>query len=130
MKGDKLVIGALLDSINMNLGKGASVPLSEESNSFKLHLNFLFEKEAISVIDFSLVLCSTTHYGVQLEKGMNQEGNPFALAEMGIQYQYTCIRSKISNLGQILVFITQSELKSPFCLTQLTLTHHLVAPIR
>ena len=75
MKGDKLVIGALLDSMIMNLGEGASVSLSEESDSFKLRLNFLFEKEAVSVIYFLLVLCSTTHHGVQLEKGMNQEGN-------------------------------------------------------
>ena len=80
MKGDKLVTRALLDSMIMNLGKGTSVSLSEESDSFKLCLNFLFEKEAISAIYFSLVLCSTTHYGVQLEKEMNQGGNPFALA--------------------------------------------------
>ena len=77
MKGDKLVIRALLDSIIMNLGKGASVSLSEESDSFKLCLNFLFEKEAISVLYFSLLLCFTTHNEVQLEKGMNEEENPF-----------------------------------------------------
>ena len=47
MKGDKFVIGALLDSMIMNLGKCASVSLSEESDSFKLHLNVLFEKGAI-----------------------------------------------------------------------------------
>ena len=46
MKGDKFVIGALLDSMIMNLEKGASVSLSEESVSFKLHMNFLLEKEA------------------------------------------------------------------------------------
>ena len=109
MKGDKLVIGALLDSMIMNLGKGTSVSLSEESNLFKLHLNFLFDKEAISVIYFSLVLCPTIHHGVQLEKGMNQGGNPFTLAETRIQYQYTLIKSKILNLCQILVFITQSN---------------------
>ena len=40
MKGDEFVIGALLDSMIMNLGKGVSVSLSEESNSFKLRLNF------------------------------------------------------------------------------------------
>ena len=39
MNGDKLVIGALLDSIIMNLGKGASVSLYEEFDSFKLRLN-------------------------------------------------------------------------------------------
>ena len=66
MKADKLVVGTQLDSMIMNLGKGASVSLSEESDSFKLSLNFLFEKEAISVIYFSLVRCFTTHHGVQL----------------------------------------------------------------
>ena len=109
MKGDKLVIEALLDSMIINLRKGTSVSLSEESDSFKLCLNFLFEKEAISVIYFSLVLCSTTHQRVKLEKGMNQGGNPFDLAETEIQYQYTRIKSKISNLWQILIFITQSN---------------------
>ena len=92
INGDKLVIEALLDSMIMNLGEGASVSLSEESDSFKLRLNFLFEKEAISIIYFSLVLCSTSHHGVQLEKRMNQVGNPFALAETGIQiplYSYS-----------------------------------------
>ena len=44
MKGDKLVIGVLLDSMIMNLGKGASVSLFEESDSFKLGLNILFKK--------------------------------------------------------------------------------------
>ena len=107
MKGNKFVIGALLDSMIMNLGKRASVSLSEVSYSFRLCLNFLFEKEAISVKHVSLVLCSTTHHGVLLEKGMNQGENPFTLGEMGIQYLYTCIKSKISNLCQILVFITQ-----------------------
>ena len=32
IKGDKLVIRALLDSMTMNLGKGVSVSLSEESD--------------------------------------------------------------------------------------------------
>ena len=84
MKGDKLIIGALLHSMIMNLGEGASVSLSEESDLFKLRLNFLFEKEAISVIYFSQVLCSTTHHRVQLDKGMNQRGNPLASDETGI----------------------------------------------
>ena len=56
IKGDELEIGALLNSMIMNLGKGISVSLSEESDSFKLRLNFLFEYEAISAIYFSLVL--------------------------------------------------------------------------
>ena len=107
MKGDKFVIGTVLDSMIMNLGKGASVSLPEESDSFKLRLNFLFEKEAISVIYFSLVFCSTTHHRVQFEKGINQGGNPFALAETGIQYQ-----SKISNFCQILFFYNSKVLSS------------------
>ena len=67
MKGDKFVIGALSDSMIMNLGKGASVSLSEESDLFWLHLNLLFEKEAISVICFSLVLCSITEFNLRRE---------------------------------------------------------------
>ncbi len=39
MKGDKFVIGALLDSMIMNREKGTSVSLSEESDSFKLRLS-------------------------------------------------------------------------------------------
>ena len=58
MNGDKL------DLMIMNLGKGASVSLSEESDLFKLRLNFLFENDAMSVIYFSLLQCSTTHHGV------------------------------------------------------------------
>ena len=38
MKDDRLVIGALLDSMFMSLWKGDSVSLSEESDSF----NFFF----------------------------------------------------------------------------------------
>ena len=45
MNGDKLVIGALLDLMIMNPGKGASVSLSEESDSFKLRLNFFLRKK-------------------------------------------------------------------------------------
>ena len=129
MNGDKLVIGELLDSMIMNLGKVASVSLSEESDLFKLHLNFLFEKEAIFVIYFSLVLCSTTHHGVQLEKGMNQGGNPFALAETGIQYQYTHAKSMIQSLCQILLLITQQSNSShnSYLSTQLTLSPRLLA---
>ena len=60
MKGDKLVIGALLDSMIKNLGKGASVSLSEEFDFFKLRFNFLFEKEAISVI--YIFTCPMLHH--------------------------------------------------------------------
>ena len=45
MKGDELVIRALLDSMIMNLGKGASVLLSEESNSFEFSWNFCLRKK-------------------------------------------------------------------------------------
>ena len=77
MKGDKFVIGALLDSMIMNLGKGASVYLSEESDSFKLRLNFLFEKEAISVICFSLVLCSTTESNLRRKWTKGETHSPW-----------------------------------------------------
>ena len=79
MKGDKFVIRVLLDSMIMNQEKGAFISRSEESNSFKSRLNFSFEKDAMSVIYFSLILCPP-HLGVQLEEWMNQEGNTFALA--------------------------------------------------
>ena len=35
------------------------------------------------MINFSSVLCSTTHHGVKLLLGINQEGNPFTLVETG-----------------------------------------------
>ena len=85
MNGDRFVMGELVVSITMNLGKGDSALLSEEFNTEKFHLNFLFEK-AIYIICFSLVLCSTTHHRVQLVLGMFQGGNPFALVETGIHY--------------------------------------------
>ena len=50
-----------------------------------------------------------THHGVQLEKRMNQGGNPFALAETGIKYQYTHAKSMIMSLCQILLLITQQS---------------------
>ena len=107
MKSDKLVIRALLDSMIMNLGKGASVSLSEKSDSFELRLNFfVWERSHIRYIFFTGPML---HHRVQLEKGMYQGGNPFTLAERGIQYQYTRIKSKISYLCKVLVFITQSN---------------------
>ena len=52
MKGDGFVMGELVGSISMNLGKGDSASLSkEESNSERFHFNFLFEK-AIYIICF------------------------------------------------------------------------------
>ena len=66
------------DSITMNLGKSA-VSFSE---SEEFRLDFLFE-DAIYAVYFSLALRSTTHHGVQLVLGMNQEGNPFSLVETG-----------------------------------------------
>ena len=128
MERDKFVIGALLDSIIMKLGKGVSALLAKESDSFKMRFNFLFEKEVMSIICFSLVLCSTIHHGAQLKKGINQGVNPFALPETRIQYQYTHIKSKILNLSQILVFITGST--SLLLLTQLTLNPFVLALIR
>ena len=75
----------------MNLGKSFSV---SESESDKYLLDFLKEEAMIGVC-FSLVLCSTIHCRVQLVLGISQGGNPFALAETGIHYQYTCIKSEI-----------------------------------
>ena len=58
---------------------------------------------------------------------MNQGGNPFALAETGIQCQYTHARSMILSLCQILVLVTQlsnSDQKSRLS-AQLTLSPRL-----
>ena len=92
MNGDRFV-----DSITMNLGKSNSASLSEESNSEWFRLNFLFE-EAICIIYFSLVLCSTTHHEVQLVLVTYQGGSPFALVEVRIHYLYTRVESKILSL--------------------------------
>ena len=61
--------------------------------------------------------------------GINQGGNPFALAEMGIQYQYTHAKSMILSLCQILVLITQQSNSSQksYLSTQSTLSPHLLA---
>ena len=61
---------------------------------------------------YSLILWSTSHHGLQLEKGMNQGGNPFALAETGIQYQYTHAKGMILSLCQIMLFKKQQSLSS------------------
>ena len=73
----------------------------------------------------SLVQCSTTHDGVQLEKGMNQGDNPFALAETGIQYQYTHAKSMILSLCQILLLITQQPNGTHKSYLSAQLTHSL-----
>ena len=78
----------------MNLRKSLSV---SESESDKYLLDILKEEAMIGVF-FSLVLCSTTHRGVQLVLGINQWGNLFALAVTGIHYQCTRIKSEILSL--------------------------------
>ena len=78
----------------MNLGKSLSV---SESKSDKYLLDFLKEEAMIGVC-FSLVVCSTTHRGVQLVLGISQWGSPFTLAVTGIHYQYTRIKSEIPSL--------------------------------
>ena len=79
------------DSIMMNLGKSLSV---SDSESDKYLLDFLKEEAMIGVC-FSLVHRSTTHREVQLLLGISQGGNLFAMAERGIHYQYTRIKSEI-----------------------------------
>ena len=44
MNGDSFLMGKLVDSITMNVGKSDSALISEESNSERFSLNFLFEK--------------------------------------------------------------------------------------
>ena len=61
------------------------------------------------VLCFSLVLYSTTHHWVQLMLEINQGGNPFALAETGIKYQYTHAKRMILSLSQILVLISHQS---------------------
>ncbi len=84
----------------MNLGK--SVASFSESDRFRL--DFLFE-DTIYVVYFSLTLRSTTHHRVQLVLGINQGENPFTLAETGIHYHYTHIKSKILSYCQFLVLV-------------------------
>ena len=105
------------DSIMMNLGKSLSV---SESESVKYLLDFL--KEAMIVVYFPLVLCSTTHHRVQLALGISQWGKPFCLAEMGIHYQYTHIKGKILSLCKFLGFILYNlTVVSTLLSSQLTL---------
>ena len=75
-------------------------------------LIIIFEKEARSAYYSLLVWCSTTHHGVQLMLGINQGGNQFTLAEMGIQYQYTHAKSMILSLCQILLLFRKSRSNS------------------
>ena len=88
----------------MNLEKLAT-PSLFESVSVRVRFSFFDEEKAMIANCYSLVLCSTTHHGVQLKKGMNQGGDPFALAEIGIQYQNTHAKSMILSLCQILLLI-------------------------
>ena len=83
----------------MNLGKSAAS--FSESDSDKFLLFFLF-KDATSGFLFSLALCSTTHHRVRLEKGMNQGGNPFTLAEMGYTISILISRVKFSAFAKFL----------------------------
>ena len=112
------------DSITMNLGK--SVASFSESDSDRFRLDFLFEG-AIYAVYFSLALRSTTHHGVQLVLGMNQGGNPFALVETRIHDQYTRVEGRLPSCCQFQVFSTG---QIPILLTQLTLSHRLLAPNR
>ena len=79
---------------------------------------------------FLLVLCSPTHHEVQLMLGINQVGggNPYALAETEIQYQYNA-KCMILSLSQILVLITQQSKSSQksYLAAQLTLNPRLLA---
>ena len=111
----------------MNLGKSLSV---SEPESGKYLLDFLKE-EAMNGVYFSLVLCSTIHYEVQLVLGISQGGNPFALTETGIHYQYTHIKSKILSLCRFLVLMPYNlTVVKTLLSTQLTLSPRLLALIR
>ena len=71
-----------------------------------------------------MALRSTTHHRVQLVLGMNQEGNSF---DLGIRDQYTGTAGRFPSLCQFQVLSTG---KIPILKTQLTLSHHLLAPKR
>ena len=98
-------------SIMMNLRKSLSV---FESESDKCLLDFW-----IICVYFSLLLCSTTHHGVQLVLGISQGRNPLTLVEVGIHYQYTHIKSEILSLYQFLVLMLHylTEVKTPLLST-------------
>ena len=106
MKGDKFVIGVLLDSMIMNLGDGASVSLSQE---FKLRLNFLvWERSHIFyVFHWFYAPPPTTESNLRREWTKGKTHSPWM--RQGIQYKYAHIKSKISSLCKILAFITQSN---------------------
>ena len=91
----------------MNLGKLAT-PSSKKLKRTLTETESDYEEKAMIGNCCSLVLCSTSHHGLQLEKGMNQGGNPFALAETGIQNQYTHAKGMILSLCQIMLFKKQS----------------------
>ena len=109
--GDRFVISVFVDSIIMNLGKLAT--LSKSDSVSVRELLSLFEEEKAMIANYYsqiiIILCSTTHHGVQLMLGINQGSNPFALSETGIPYQYTHAKSIILSFCQILLLITQQS---------------------
>ena len=109
------------DSIIMNLGKSSAS--FSESDSDRFRLVILFE-DAIYAVHFSLALHFTTHHGVQLVLGMNQERNPFAIVETGARNQYIRAESRFPSRCQFQVL---SIGQIPILSTQLTLSHRLLA---
>ena len=103
----------------MNLAKSLSIPESD-----KYLLDFLKEEALIGVC-FSLVLCSTTHCRVQLLLGIRQGGNPFALAETWIHYQYTRIKCGIPNRCYFLVLVPEN-----LTVVKTLLSTQFLAPIK
>ena len=83
-----------------------------------------------------LVLCSTTHNGVQLMLGIYQEGNWFTLVEMRIHYQYTWAESRILRPCQFQVFCRWYWFPCNLAVVkvilsmQLTLSYCLLVPIK
>ena len=64
------------------------------------------------------------HHGVQLVLGMYQGGNPGALVKTGIHEQYT-LAEMFSSRRQFQILSTGHI---PILSTQLTVSHHLLAP--
>ena len=83
------------DSMTMNLGKSAAS--FSKSNTERLFFCFFFYEESIGNVNFLLILCSTIYHGVQLELRIYQAGNPFALIETRLLYQYIQTGSRVLN---------------------------------
>ena len=87
----------------MNLANSVSFSESESDK----YLFDLIKRRSHNWCIFLLV-----HRGIQLMLGMNQGRNSFALAETGIQYQYTRVRFRVSANYRVLLLNNLTVVKS------------------